>query len=298
MTDNWRPLWQGPNAVPPTAGPPRPAGQQPPTYRPAGQQPPAYQSPGGYQGQGRPVASGQSNPPTARYSALTPAHGYPAQKATPQQAWSQAPPPTGRLAPIPGRPLEPGGEGGAPGPARYGGPPMPAGPGRPGGFGPQGPKKRSAVPWIAASAVVVVAVAAAVILLTHWSGGNQAGPIQSTSATDTAGTIRAYPSVAFSANAADAAQQQKAQQVGEAWVKAVNATDRDSAVTYMCAKNQDLTASNLFTGIQPGSMKAGQVAVNGKRATLPLTLNDSDGKATSASLPMTLQSNDWKVCLT
>ncbi len=155
------------------------------------------------------------------------------------------------------------------------------------------------MPWIAGSAVVVVvAVAAVVILLTHRSSDSQAGPVPSTSATDAVGTIRAYPSVAFSANAADAAQQQKAQQVGEAWVKAVNATDRDSAVTYMCAKNQDLTANNLFTGIQPGSLKAGQVAVNGKKATLPLTLNDSNGKATSASLPMTLESNDWKVCLT
>lgn len=155
------------------------------------------------------------------------------------------------------------------------------------------------MPWIAGSAViVVVAVAALVIVLTHRNSSDQAGPIQSPSPTDTVGTIRAYPSITFSANAADTAEQQKAQQVGEAWVKAVNATDRDTAVTYMCAENQDLTDSDLFTGIEPGSLKAGQVAVNGKRATLPLTLDSSGGKSTSASLPMTLESDDWKICLT
>ncbi|MGI8418841.1 MAG: hypothetical protein ACR2P2_22115 [Nakamurella sp.] len=320
MTDNWRqqPPWQGPNAAPPPAGPPQSAGQQlpshqppaqPPNYRPGGQQPPNYQHPGGYQPQGPPVAPGQGNPP-ARYSAATPTHGYPALKPPPPQAWSQAPAPTGRLAPIPGRSpgqggLQGSGFGGPQG-SGFGGPPMQNPPGRP-RFGPQGPfqgppqgprRRRSAALWIAGSAViVVVAVAALVIVLTHRNSGDQAGPTP-TSPTDGVGTIRAYPSITLSANAADGAQQQKAQQVGEAWVKAVNASDRDTAVTYMCAKNQSVTENNLFTGIQPGSLKAGQVAVNGKKGTLPLTLNTTDGKSTSASLPMTLESDDWKVCLT
>ncbi|MDQ6657311.1 MAG: hypothetical protein M3Z00_03595 [Actinomycetota bacterium] len=153
------------------------------------------------------------------------------------------------------------------------------------------------MPWIAGSAVVVAAVTVVAIALTPRNSGGRAGPAPAPP-TDSVGTIRAYPSIEFSANAADAAQQQKAQQVGEAWVKAVNALDRATAVAQMCARNQDLSDRDLFTGIEPGSLKAGDVAVNGKRATLPLTLDDAAGKATSASLPMTLESNDWKVCLT
>lgn len=151
------------------------------------------------------------------------------------------------------------------------------------------------LPWIAVAGVVVIAAAAALVIILTKSGGQQADPAPPP-ATLTDGTIRAYPSLTFTTSPADSQAQKQAQQTAQSWVTAVNKPDIEAAVEFMCERNQRITERQLLQGIEPGSFKAGQVAINGKKGVLPLTLTTSKGQTTSASLPL-VQEDGWKVCL-
>lgn len=184
------------------------------------------------------------------------------------------------------------------GPPRYGQAPPP---GSPPPAGPPAPRRGRSLPWIAAGvAVVLAAVAGLIIILTNDSGNDEpiSDPGPTSPGTSAAGPLtRAYPSMSFTTDPADAAAQQEAQQSAESWVSAMNISDVDTAKQFMCGKDQQITERALLKDIEVGSMEIGDARVRGSDGGVPLRLKTSDGKDISLTAPMVLESGSWKICL-
>ncbi len=152
------------------------------------------------------------------------------------------------------------------------------------------------MPWLVAAAVLLIAIAVAAVLMLSKSSGGAVSADPTSSAANTGGAIRPYPSQSFSTAPQDAASRQQAQQVAKSWVDAVNSSERDKATALMCRKNKSISERDLFGGVKVGSVKVGEVSVKGKKGSMPVTLTTSGGDDTSTTLPMVLEGS-WKVCL-
>jgi hypothetical protein len=143
--------------------------------------------------------------------------------------------------------------------------------------------------------IVLAAAAVVIVLLTNNDSGTPADP--ASTEPQTVGTIRAYPSLEFTTDPAEAESQKRAQQVGEAWVKAVNAQDLEAATRQMCARNAGISAGELFGGLEQGSMKPGNAAVNGKKGSFGITYSSTNAGEQTGAVPMVLEDDSWTICL-
>lgn len=265
------------------------------------QRPPAPgQGPGSYPGVPPPQAS-----PPARQGYVAPAAPSRARSHPTPPPYAQQPPYVQQPPPY-GRPPQ--------GPSPYGQPPFrqqpptsspygPPGP-PPSGFGggtPPPPPRRRAAPWIAAVVVVVLAAAAGLIIVLTNRGGDDdptAGPGTTGAVSSSAGPLtRAYPTMSFTTDPADADAQQQAQKSAASWVAAMNESDVEGAKEFMCRANQEYTEQELLNGIEVGSMEIGDARVRGEDGGVPLTMKGSDGKEISLTAPMVLESDSWQICL-